>query len=298
MAEENIKTREELAKLAVQLRQKLESGLTKTWALLERPYPLALMFLADKNDKADLRSHEFESVVSAYYGVAAELWVPEYLKLHATLQAKGLNSAEQSYEFGNDAYVWAAADRTSPEPSLGLDLKALLGDDYEETPRMRQAKAIVLETQSRSFLIVLNQSYDRWTVHMREFWPDIRIEVQRSRYLSGLEAVKDRRDLTLMDVVLLSNAANRFGDDLPGVHYPHRPHLSTLLGGSLMAGAEDAGIGLRYGDFRDRGYIMSLKTCSEGRPTVEHGLHASYGDIAYVAFNLASAIDCLSEEDA
>lgn len=290
------KTREELSQLAAKLRQTLEAGLSAQWKLLERSYPLALMLLADKKDPADLRSHEFESLVDAYYGLAAEPWVAAYLQLHADLVARGFDAQDRSYEFGTDAYVWAAADRTLPEKDLGLDYKALFGPDYEHEPGSRRARAIVLETQSRNFLVVLNENFGRWSLHLREFWADIRLEQAKGRYLGTLDAYKERKDLSLQDVIALSSMAESFGDHLPGVHYPRRPHLSTFLEGSLMAGEDEAGIGLRYGDSRDRGYILSLCVGSDDRPEVKHALQAVYGDIAYVAYNLASAIDCLGDE--
>lgn len=294
-------TAERMQEIADELRQQLEGQMTRKWDLLERPIILAGMFAREKRNPIDAQSHDFESMQDAFYGVRTADMLAPSVEFHADLTAAGHISEETKFEFGNDAYVWAVADRTAPETDLGLNWKAIYGEDYERPPldpEARKAKAFVLETQSSSFLFVMNYDYGRWSeLHVRQFWPDINEELAGEGYLLNLDSVKGRTDLTIVDLVKYSTRACGYSDMLPGVDFPERPSLAGILKDSLFGGEDDAGIALRYGDFRDRGYIFSVKVEREGRPKLEKVVYTDIGRIRYVAANLSSAIYVLANPD-
>lgn len=292
-----MKTLEELNALGTALHTQLEAGLSQDEDLLERPYPMVQMLQQRHNGKLGLINHDFAELCDAYVGVRAQQWIQDYLGVHAQLEAQACNSALNRFEAGGSTRVWSAADRVTPEVEIpDPELDALTGaQDFKLPPRL--TKALVLETQSRSFLILLNQQFRRWTLHIREFWPDIRERLSSGGYLGDLTGAKDRSDLTLLDVITLSGAASQYGDDLPGVPYPVRPHLSTFLSGSLMPGERDAGMGLRFGDNRDKGYILSLDSGGD-HPNVSHVLHNNIGDIDCVASYMSCVIESMREEEA
>ncbi len=293
--DDELKRQEDFRRVATRIRELRESCLSKEWDVLERPYPIAQVFADGKRDKMDLREHDFEGMVSAYYGLVMLNWVEPYVALYDRLTAASYTSPEKKFEFANDAYVWACVQR-EVEPEKMTELEELFPELAGYEPPKHLVKVFVLETQSRNFVVVLNQCYGRWSVHIRQFWDDL-AEARKSKYYFPLADYKDRRDLTLDDVVKLAReASDKYSDDLPGVSYPHRPMLATFLKGSLMAGEEEAGIGLRYGDHRDRGYIVSFK-CDARRPEVDNALTCVFHDVSYVAYNLASAIDCLNIGD-
>jgi hypothetical protein len=296
MREHDLTRRHEMTELALALNRLLEAGLDTKWPDLERPTPVALLYWLANKDKMDVRSHDFECLCDAYVGLAVEQWVQPYLSLHAALTQQGATSQATGHNFAIDTYVWAAADRTLPEEPLGIDGL----DDLDDDPLSeRRAKAMVLQTQSCNFLVLLNERFGRWTLHFRKFWPDVRDALAQGNVGGSLSTVVDRKDLTVLDVVKLSSAAAEFGDDLPGVHYPRRPHLATLLNGSLLVGDQDAGIGLRYGDMRDMGYVMSMHANGDlvEAKDMMYG-PGGYADVAFIGYNMAAAIDCLAATSA
>lgn len=294
---DTMKTQAELAATGQRISEVLEAGLTSEWNVLERAYPLAHLFAGKKRDKLDLRDHDFESLADAYCGVVMANWVEQYVQLHAELTRRGHTSEDSMFEFANDAYLWACADREVVESDEEQKaLRALMPLLGKVEPAKFEVKAFVLETQSRSFLVVLNKQYGTWRLHIRRFWQDIR-QARQSPGCFPLQDVAERKDLTLEDVIKLAHhAAEAYGDALPGVPYPTRPMLSTFLEGNLLAGDKHAGIGLRYGDFRDRGYVISFKN-DEERPSVDAALRSDFHEVAYVAYNLASALDRLAEDE-
>ncbi len=195
---DDAKTMRQLESVAGVLREKLEGGLSKEWASLERPYPLALLLQqprASFNCDLSFLSHEFTELCDAYAGLRAEKWVHPCVNLHAMLTTGNHTSADRKYELNGGGRIWAAADREIPGEALSPDLVDLFGPDYE--PASKRAKAIVLETQDRNFLLILNESFGRWTLHLREFWPDIREWMVADDSYGGLARIKDRKDLSV-----------------------------------------------------------------------------------------------------
>lgn len=290
---DTMKTQAQLAETGRQMRALLEANLSHEWNTLERPYPLAHVFAADKRDPMDIRSHELETTVSAYYGLIISGWSDRYLALYDALKAGGHLDEASSFEFGNDAYVWACAERDITEPA-DPKLEALLVDIGfgPSAPNTHQARAFVVQTQSRNFLVLLVCKFGSWSVHIRRFWTDLAQAKAGGGYFQ-LQEYAERRDLTLEDVLRLAHTVSEeYSDCVPGVTYVKRPNLAAFLDGTLLPGEDGAGVGLRYGDFRDAGYVVSYKANAE-RPEVDHGLACNHGELGYVAYNIASAIDQL-----
>lgn len=298
------KTPEQLQACSAALGKLLASQLNRDWDLLERPAIVAGLFACHPDEAMSITSHDFASTLDAFIGMRAARMIAPYLKLHTDLTDQGYTSADNRLEFGTDAYAWAADSRSAPAKDLGIDWAAVfkLPDSvkaFERAPDpcARQARAIVLQTQSSSFLVVLNYEYGRWQgLHVREFWPDLGPAMAADGYLLNLGALRERRDLTVQDVVAWSTRACVYSDVLPGVDYPERPNLASLLDGSLFAGEEEAGIGLRYGDFRDKGHVLSMRVDSSGKAEAPKMVHTRMGSIAYVANNMAHAIGVLAYE--
>lgn len=284
--------------LAKSLRTALEAGLNKRWNMLERPQVLARMLLTSQSDCLESRCHDLESLLGAYYGHVAVQWIGPCVALHAKLQTAGITSRDNAFEFASDACLWAVADRIVPLNDADRQIEALClsdegGAEYRSPPKL--AKAFVLETQNRKYAFVLNQQYFRWSLHIRRYWADLQ-EAMASGHPHLFAEHAARKDLSLLDVArLAAGIADEYGDDLPGVPYPHRPHLSTVLNGSLEAGSKDAGIALRYGDGRDKGYVLSVGNDTQ-RPYVNHGEWVDYGTLGHVSAFLNSAMSCIDED--
>jgi hypothetical protein len=292
-------TSEQMKEQAAQLLKQLRNGLTKEWNILEEPQVLASMFHLMNKDSADLRELSLENTFEAYVGQALVRWLPNLVKLHDVLVSRGLGN-EHRYEFGNDAYVYAVVDKQVKKPSdLGL-LKMFeeLGLESEEADRyeVTDVKAFVLETQSRQFIIVLNQRFSRWRLNIRRIYPSFVEEQANGGYLGTLGDFVERTDLTVHDIIALSHHAEKFADDIAGNNYPKRLSLKYFLDRSLVAGDDDAGRGLRYEDCRDEGYVASLKVDGGGeQPEVDGMATQGYGHVGYVMFNLLCAFEQLVE---
>lgn len=253
--------------------QYLESGLTKEWDCLERPQVLAAMFIKENSKhepQAEMRSLTLENTLAAYVGSVLGNMIPKYVELHAKLMERGLG-AQNKFEIRNDTYVYAVADRIFDDPSpVRINWKAVLGDaadDLEDTPPAKLvSKAFVLETQNCDYLIVLNKrdnSLKNWTMHIRRLWTDIRPLLESGEYISNLEEYRNSTNLSILDVVKLARKAENYSDDLEGNTYPRRISLGTHLAGNLYAGTDGSGPGLQCGDYRDPGYIASIRRDGE-----------------------------------
>ena len=277
------------------LRALLDSMVSKQWAILERPVALAHLFAEPKSDVMELRSVELESTVNAFVGMAVAAMIPNLKALYDLLVSQGRESRDTAYEFGCDCEVYAVPQRRTEEPPdpVILNILSEFGRAEVVPPTILVAYALVLYTQSRSYILVFNEVFDRTEVHLRRFWTST-AELETEQY--GLGQYAKRTDLTIRDVVALCSQAEDYADDLPGVGCPRRPSLDSFLRGTLLAGDEGSGIGLRYADGRDKGYLFSTASGSRDNTVAEDMLAFGYGEAGPVLYRLASALDCLREE--
>lgn len=235
----------------------------------EKPFAVASVYAARRLDALDVRDRAFESMVDSYVAQVVAGWFRPYETLFDTLTEKGHTFKRSGFEFASDARVWACAQQEG-------------------------AKALALNTQTRNYLVVLeSERPGRQALHIRRYW-DLLSELREEGGYLPLQHIADRKDLTLEDVITMaSEAAEAYSDCLPEVRHPKRPSLRSFLDSSLCAGLT-AGIGLRYGDARDPGYVLSARYSALLEAVeVKNALSSSFHDISYVAYNLASAVDCL-----
>lgn len=291
-----IKTREELQAFSASMSAHWESGLSKDWGSLERYYPLALMLKG--KDEGAFVSHKFTNLCDSFMGIYAESMVLPCVEFHKDLTSGGHTSEKSRFEFGCDSSAWVVADREFPESRDEVDelVDDVFGKAELELKLARRSKAFVLETQNRNILLVLNERFGKWTIHIREFWPLLVDSMGKDVYQDELLSLQSRKDLTILDVLRLSSQAEKYSDCIPGVDFPKRPNLGTFLDGSLLAGDSRAGIGLRYGDSRDRGCILSLDW-SSSFPEVNHSLHVDFGAIDYIGAHLFQGFEEMNAQN-
>jgi len=289
-------TQAEIAAHGAKLHALLNAGLTKEWAILERAPVLAALFeLCDRGGDGDIRNLTLEGTVNRYVGFALQKEMPRYVALHDKLVESKFNTKDNRFEFGNDAYAYALLDAEHViPPDNAINWKAIFGEDYVSPPTIIKVKAFVVNTQSRDFLVVLNNNYDRWSVHFRRIFPSLQDELEAG-YIGDMDKYRDSNNLTLLDAVKIAKSASKFADDFPDVSYPSRLSLETFLQGNLIAGDEKAGLGLRYADFRDVGYLASYRIHNGELPDVE-GIMTTYHETAYLTCNLSSLFYQLVEE--
>jgi hypothetical protein len=262
------KTQSQLHDSATDMLEHLAKHTQGEWGSMERPDILARMLEVHPDEDMNITSDEFEAVASSFIAFRAAALVAPYVGMHACLVSNGYISAESKFEFCNDGYVWAV-------PARGAK---------------GEAAAIVLETQSRSFIIVLNKSFGQWNaMHLREFWPDFNDDVAQGGLLRNISDLRERTDLTIQDIVAWSTKACAYSDDLPSVSYPARPSLNSFLKGSLLAGQETAGIGLENGNHSDKGYVLSVFLSANRSPHAAKLVYAPHRTISFVAQYMASA---------
>ncbi|KWT98254.1 hypothetical protein WDL1P1_00285 (plasmid) [Variovorax sp. WDL1] len=289
-----MKSMTELKTLAASLRVAMEAGCCEQFSLLERPVVLAELFELKRRDKAALRNLELESTMANYVGLAVQGVLAGYVALYDKLVAEG-HDASNSFEFGNDAYCYFIPHREVEAEEVPAGAKGLLGLIGGEKLPPHVVKAFVVETQSTNWVVVLEERFGRHTLHIRQFWDDPAL-LDSPDYHGTFDQYTGS-NLSIKDVVrLAAEAADRFSDDMPGVNYPKRPCLNTFLRGSLVPGHKDAGIGLRYADGRDKGYVLSYEQPYGDCPAVKDVHWFGFHRISHAMERIGFAVSMLVPE--
>jgi hypothetical protein len=277
--EKNQATIQERIKLtADEARQAMKTALPGAEGAVSRPYAVAAMVQQRPGESGTL-SVALESMLSAYYAQALGPLIPSYLAVHTMLSERGYTSKGNRFCLGTSDHLWAV-------PAQELEgLPA--GEGAEPVTTL----ALVLETASQSFIIVFN--YDCvWSMHIRQFWREV-----QDAPGSALHRAK-ARSLSAEELVVMASDAVDFSDDVPGATYVRRPALNTYLKGKLLAKRDESSRGLRYGDCRDPGYIVSVQEANViGLPTVEDGAQVPYSLLAYVVNFIAYAVTLQQETE-
>lgn len=237
---------------------------------VEKPFAVASMYTTRKRDGLSMRDPDFEAVVNSYVAQIVEGWFQPCEKLFDKMTKIGHTSKKTGFAFTNDARVWACAQQ-------------------------RGAKAFALNTETRNYLVVLeSERPGRQALHIRRYW-DLLSDLREEGGYLPLQDIAERKDLTLEDVIkLASEAAERYSDCLPDVRIPKRPSLQSFLDSSLWEGLTSS-IGLRYGDARDPGYVLTARYSAMLEAVeVRNVISSSFQEIGYVAHNLTIAMDVLS----
>jgi hypothetical protein len=238
-------------------------------AWLERPFALASMLYENKALQS-VDDPTYEDVSDAYLGLtmsgvsAKAAAVEEALRQS---QSQGIDRME----VGNGIFISAV----EPREVDGV-----------------QARALVLEGQNRDYLLVLNRKSSRgWDVHVRRIWRDYGKAMRDGRCSNSLLY---GGTFTPQDVIRLAEEAQKYSDDVFDGNDPVRPSYLTHVKGSLIVRGKDAGVGLKFGDFRDPGYVISMKVSPfSGCPEVEKGVRTPFGDLEFVMTYLEYAARCV-----
>lgn len=235
-------------------------------------HPAVLAELIDRfgHDKRDFESGTFEATISGCVGRAIMQEAESLVWLADTLRAKGYTE-ENQYDFGYvDRYAFS-----------------LLNTDKK--------KVFALRTQNVNYLVLLNRRYDGWEVHMRQWW-DV-IPDGAEQYLPyALEKYIKGATLSLQDAIKLTKNLEGYANDIPGASYPDRLRLQAFKDTYFAVGEDRACAGLRYGDARDRGYLVTAKQSVFGTPEADKMTWNALTRMHYVWYDLLSAIDTFHHE--
>ena len=250
--------------------------------------------------------------LETYLGLQLAPWVPKMVQLHQALENGKHTSFEEAFDLGSDASVYGVPTRTlAPEKRQKGDqvdkLMATLCASFGVSedllaPGPREARMLVLTTQSELFIVVLNKSSGAWSMHIRKVWLDLTTENDcEVEFRRGpLDDQLDRPSLTPADLVCTVKYAEHFSDALPGQSYPARLPLAAYLGDDVVPFARDkkASAGLQYGDHRDNGYLLSIEEPCEYRPArLENPLSVPFGALDNVLNRLGYAYEDLVDND-
>jgi hypothetical protein len=237
-------------------------------AWLERPFVLANMLYENKAHQG-VEAPTYEDVSDAYLGLTMSGVAAKAVAVEEALRQSHAQGIDRM-EVGNDIYVSAV----EPREVDGI-----------------QARALLFEGQNRDYLLVLNRKSDKdWDVHVRRIWRDYGKAMRDGRCSSSLLY---GGELTPHDVLRLAEEATKYSDDIQDGKEPVRPSYLTYMKGSLIARSVDASVGLKFGDFRDPGYVVSMKVSPfTGYPEVEKGVRTPFGDLEFVMTYLEYAAQC------
>lgn len=271
-----MKTIPELESEGKRIGSEAKSFLSPEFGCLE--LPVLLSEIALNTGKGRLAAHyTLVSAIAANIGRILTENIPAYLSLHARLVEKGYTLQNWGETGSCDRYGCAVADiaaapRTSREwCDKEEDLTKVLIDELKAEKALPSGppdiavKAMAFRNQSYNFIVVLNSRFNRWSIHIRQYW-DVLPDLDGETYLGyGLDKFKTA-PMSLTEAISLSKALSRYSDDVPGTQFINRPSLATFTNGTLKAGEQSGGRGLRYADGRDAGYLVS---CRETKDDVE-----------------------------
>lgn len=260
----------ELTKASEKMTASLNKEFKGERAWLERPFALAAMLHRAKALQS-VDDPTYEDVTNAYLGLVLSAITEKAAVVEASLRENGFIQGNNRMEVGNDIYISAVEPRE-------------VGDVA--------ARGLVIEGQERDFFLVLNRKGSRaWDLHIRRIWRDVNKAMQEQRCSDGFQHAG--RSLTPQDIVRLAEEAMRYSDDIDDGRDPTRPSLLTHAKGTLIACSKGAGVGLKIGDFRDPGYVVSMKVCPFSQyPQVERGVRTQFGALEFVMTYLEYAAQC------
>lgn len=219
--------------------------------------------------------------------------LPKYVSLYDALVSGGVTE-RASIEVGADSYIYYLPEQTyglSPRrkalrEALKESLKQPESSPEQEAKRHKTTvRPFVLTTQSANYLIVLSLQYGEWSLHIRQFWADLD-ECLKSGSLVMLEAYRNRKDLTLKDVVSLAHTASEeYSDAYPRNSFVSRPSLKYILSSTLEVRNNEPSRALESGDATDAGYVVSYSSRS--------GVDAN-GPEWYGTLNVKNVVDRLA----
>jgi hypothetical protein len=261
--------------IATSLKKQLEAAYGSTdLDDLDTPRVLANVLAGYKARAIEPTCKDLEWTVDEFVALTVRRALSYYQKLFDVLVNAGAVSPETRVEAGADVYVHAFERR-------------------EDRDNGAISRIIVVNTQQENFLFVMSGRRTLRDLHIRQFWPDIQTVIDGTGdFDDDLAGATGRNDLSLIDLAKLGASLMRFSDDVDGNYWPARPSLRYFTSGSLIPRLESAGEGLRFGDFRDRGYVLSAKGIGSSQDclNVEGVLAHGYGSLCRAMSAMSFAV--------
>lgn len=209
--------------------------------------------------------------------------------LHRRFMAEGITSMKSAIEVGTDSYIYALPPESAEiEPRLEKQHPMY---DRVATALLTTVRPFVLTTQSNKYLIVLTSKRDSQGLHIRQFWD--RFPESETGY-TRLGELRNRKDLTISDLLTHATVAvENYADDYPGVNFPHRLSLETIMAASMCPGSPKASAAFESGSGTDTGFVFSADPLKENET---RALDLDWVDRAHVdnlAQRLKSALHIL-----
>lgn len=249
--------------------------------LVDEPRIIANL-LAVSDVSIDITAQFLQWMVDEYVALLVMRALPQYQSLFDAMVQRGAVSPESRIEHGNGQYFYAFERREDKENGA-------------------ISRVIVLQTQNENFLFVMCGRRPLGHLHIRQFWPDIRdvLNEASGNFEGSLSEIANRNDLSLKDLAKLGATLNRVSDDFDGNEYGCvRPSLRFFTSGSLIPRKDSAGDGLHYGDFRDRGYVLSALGTSKGETlNVQRMLDKGYGPLRRAMTAMSYAVAALTPRE-
>jgi hypothetical protein len=237
----------------------------------------------------DHNTNSYHWMADQYFAELVKRALPKYESLYDSLVRRGATSADEEFDVGSDVYIYALHDDVQPK---------------EKSRPGEYIKTLVLRTQRNQYVIVLrgNRPQKACEVHIREFWPDILAVLDGDDSFPDTDDIvdaADRTDMTIKDLATFGHCLKHVSDDVEGNHSIERPSLRSFLSGSMIAGDKDAGPALRYGDGRDRGFILSARTAGFDGDSlvVEDALSANFEIVSFVMSTMGFAVETVEYAD-
>lgn len=249
-----LQTPAQLDFLADKLGLTLKAGLSRGGDTLERPYVLSQLIRDIHKDSVEGSLYRMAQVQSSLYGEVARSLVDDCLEVHQTL-VDTEHLADNPMTDKNGHKCWLVANRELEDPDT--ELYADLG----LKPAKVKVKAFAVQCAGRNYLVVLNGRTGAWHLHVRRFWLSWEDIQRRGNLPAALVPLVNKTSFSFDEAMTLSRLVghelcDQVDEDLPQGRLG-RPGLDEYLQGDLIAKSPFAGRGLRYGDIRDCGYILS-----------------------------------------
>lgn len=245
--------------------------------------------LDPRSIEPDRNSNNYHWMNDQYFAELVKRALPKYESLYDSLVRRGATSADEEFDVGSDVYIYALHGAEQPK----------------EKPRAGEyTKTLVLRTQRNQYVVVLrgNVLQKACEVHIREFWPDILAVLDGDDSFPNTDDIvdaADRTDMTIKDLATFGHCLKHVSDDVEDNHSIERPSLRSFLSGSMIPGDRDAGPALRYGDGRDRGFVLSARNTGFDRDSlqVEDALSANFEIVSFVMSTMGFAVETVEYAD-
>lgn len=208
--------------------------------------------------------------MGARIGAMVEAQIPDYERVHSELKRRGITRDNAIDLGGNCGYAYPIFDS-------------------------QDRRAFCIETQNMNLLILLQSRYDGTDVHIRRWWDSLPEKRLKGHLVSHEKKFQAEKNKDYAHVVALADAAAEYSDNLPGKDYVHRPDLSMFIETEFKVKCEGACPGLRYGDSRDRGYILTTKKDYLTDKLLVDSPVFFAGTLNYAMISLVSLCDTLND---